>query len=130
MFMSLHLPADNVAPVISQCPANMTSFTDSGNATAFLSWMEPTATDNSVPPNVTSTAYSPSYFNIGETTVTYTATDAFQLTDSCSFTVTVIGEKLLSRADHLNLNHLNHIESREESKNQEEKKGLLKLQNC
>ncbi|XP_030830199.1 uncharacterized protein LOC588928 isoform X14 [Strongylocentrotus purpuratus] len=85
---------DNVAPVISQCPSNMTSFTDSGNATAFLSWAEPTATDNSEPPNVTSTAYSPSYFGIGETTVTYTATDTFQLTDSCSFTVTVIDNEL------------------------------------
>ena len=83
---------DSQPPVLSSCPSNITVTVGLGNATAQASWSEPTATDNSLPPNVTSTHDSGDYFPIGSTVVTYTATDAFQLTATCSFTVTVIGK--------------------------------------
>ncbi|XP_072175625.1 uncharacterized protein [Diadema setosum] len=81
---------DSVPPVLSGCPGNITTPTDPGNGTAVVTWTEPQATDNTIEPTVTSTEPSGAYFGIGETVVTYTATDTVQLSDSCSFTVTVI----------------------------------------
>ena len=92
-YFCISLSLDSEPPVLSNCPSNATLTLRVGEATAQATWLEPNATDNTIPPNVTSTHTSGDLFPIGSTVVTYTATDAFQLTDTCSFTVTVIGER-------------------------------------
>ncbi len=78
---------------------------DSGNCSAQYAWAHPGATDNCVVslevafsgdayPLPTGGLVSPNAgtsatFGLGTTTVTYTATDGFGNTDTCSFTVTV-----------------------------------------
>ncbi len=78
---------DIVAPVFSNCPANI-SLVTTGN-TAVATWTAPTATDNCSTPTVTSTHTSGTTFIIGTTTVSYTATDAKGNKATCSFTITV-----------------------------------------
>jgi peptidoglycan/xylan/chitin deacetylase (PgdA/CDA1 family) len=83
-------PCDNdvVKPVFTNCPANI-SLTTTGT-TANATWTPPTATDNcTIPPSVSSTYNSGTAFPIGTTTVTYTATDAKNNTQTCTFTVIV-----------------------------------------
>ena len=57
-----------------------------------VSWTEPTATDNSNEVvTLESNPKSGTQFVIGPTTVTYTATDAYNNVDTNSFVVTVEG---------------------------------------
>ncbi|MEM7035868.1 MAG: HYR domain-containing protein, partial [Bacteroidota bacterium] len=79
---------DNTNPTIS-CPSNLTSSNDAGQCGAALSWMVPSANDNCGTPTVSSTANPGDFFNVGNTTVTYTATDGSGNSANCSFTVTV-----------------------------------------
>jgi peptidoglycan/xylan/chitin deacetylase (PgdA/CDA1 family) len=84
-------PCDNdvVKPVFTNCPTNISLSTTGTTATA--TWAAPTATDNcTIPPAVFSTHNSGFAFPIGATTVTYTALDAKNNTQTCSFTVTVL----------------------------------------
>ncbi|WP_242205980.1 HYR domain-containing protein, partial [Aestuariivivens insulae] len=79
---------DTTAPVISNCPLNITLNNIPGQCNNTATWTPPTASDNcSV--TITSTHNPGDSFNVGTTTVTYTATDPAGNTDSCSFTVTV-----------------------------------------
>nr|XP_054749016.1 serine-rich adhesin for platelets-like [Lytechinus pictus] len=87
---SLSVYQDEENPVISECPSDQDVNTDSGNATALVTWTPPTATDNSGTQTLTSTANPGDYFPIGNTTVKYTSTDASGNTDVCTFYVTVI----------------------------------------
>ncbi|MBK7809373.1 MAG: HYR domain-containing protein [Saprospiraceae bacterium] len=84
---------DTEKPVILGCPSNITQVNDLGNCSAVVTWTEPTATDNCTLPGslVWTKSHIPgSTFPVGTTTVTYTATDAFNNTSLvCSFTVTV-----------------------------------------
>ncbi|MBT1698108.1 HYR domain-containing protein [Fulvivirgaceae bacterium PWU4] len=81
---------DNTAPVLSGCPTDMTVSADA-SCQAVVTWTAPTATDNCPGTvNVTSTHSSGNTFALGETTVTYTATDAKGNTSTCSFKVTVV----------------------------------------
>lgn len=89
--------SDNQAPVISNCPS---SFVADRSCPGSVSWSAATATDNC---NVTSFTWaqtgattgsgagnvSSASFNIGVTTVTYTALDAAGNSSTCGFTVTV-----------------------------------------
>ncbi|TQI70620.1 gliding motility-associated-like protein [Gramella sp. Hel_I_59] len=80
---------DNEAPEIS-CPANMTINTETGVSYATVNFEDATATDNcEVTVEQTAGPVSGSQFEIGTTTVTFTATDAAGNTSECSFTVTV-----------------------------------------
>ncbi|CAL66806.1 secreted protein containing hyalin domain [Christiangramia forsetii KT0803] len=80
---------DNEAPEIS-CPSNMTVDTETGVSYATVDFTNATATDNcSVSVEQTGGPVSGSQFEIGTTTVTFTATDAAGNTSECSFTVTV-----------------------------------------
>ncbi|XP_030830190.1 uncharacterized protein LOC588928 isoform X5 [Strongylocentrotus purpuratus] len=81
--------ADNENPVISGCPSDQNVNTDSGNATAVVSWTPPTATDNSGNQTLTSTDNPGDYFPIGNTTVNYTSTDAAGNMEICTFIITV-----------------------------------------
>ena len=72
-------------------PSDITQNTDSGLATAVVTWTEPTATDNAGAVTLTSSHSSGSTFGIGTTTVTYTAIDDAGNTVSDTFTVTIEG---------------------------------------
>ena len=79
---------DNVAPVIKNCPTNITQANDLGSCGANVYWTPPTRTDNCA--TTFTASHSPgAYFGIGTTTVTYTAKDASNNTTTCSFNVTV-----------------------------------------
>ncbi|HYC86744.1 MAG TPA: HYR domain-containing protein [Chryseosolibacter sp.] len=78
---------DRTPPQITNCPANILASAN-GSCDAVVTWTEPTASDNC------SVALSRSHasgdmFPIGQTEVTYTATDDAGLTVTCSFVVTV-----------------------------------------
>ena len=79
---------DTQPPVIT-CPANISAFNDPGLCGAKVNFT-PTATDNCPKVTVTSVPASGSFFPVGVTTVTSTATDSSGNTASCSFKVTVI----------------------------------------
>ena len=85
-------PDDNTAPVISDCPNDITVDLPTGVTTAVVSWTEPTATDNSgVIPSVTRTHPPMSTFSVGTTQVTYTFTDQAGNADTCVFAVMLNG---------------------------------------
>jgi len=78
---------DNENPVII-CPSAITTNTDLGQCTATTSIGVATATDNCGVPTVSNDA--PAAFPIGDTTVTWTATDAAGNTATCTQLVTVV----------------------------------------
>ncbi|MBK7030039.1 MAG: HYR domain-containing protein [Bacteroidales bacterium] len=84
---------DTEAPVISNCPSNISQSNDLNQCNAIVTWTEPTATDNCTSSGnlVWTKSHTPgSSFPVGTTTVTYTARDASNNSSvSCSFTVTV-----------------------------------------
>ena len=62
-------------------------------ASAVVTWTIPTATDNSEEAVTLTSDYSPGdVFLLGNTTVTYTATDVYGNTGSYSFNVEVTGK--------------------------------------
>lgn len=75
-------------PPTITCPPNISVSTSSG-CTRAIEWDEPLAFDDCGTVTLGSTHTSGSNFPIGETTVTYTATDRYGNSSSCSFTVTV-----------------------------------------
>ncbi|WP_139839273.1 HYR domain-containing protein, partial [Christiangramia flava] len=80
---------DNTNPIIS-CPGDMTVTTATGQNYAIVEFADATATDNcDVTVEQTAGPLSGSQFPIGDTTVTFTATDNSGNTAECSFTVTV-----------------------------------------
>jgi len=80
---------DNVSPVITGMPANMTVYTSTA-CTAPATWTAPIASDNCTMSSFTSTMNSGQSFPQGVNTVTYTATDASGNTATGFFTVTVL----------------------------------------
>jgi hypothetical protein len=80
---------DNIKPVFSGCPSNIYLPTDVNLNGALAFWTAPAVADNCALANLTSTAQNATVFPIGNTTVTYTATDASNNTATCSFVVTV-----------------------------------------
>jgi hypothetical protein len=80
---------DTQKPTIS-CPANLIGLTvRPGDATAIVSYVAPTATDNCAVQSVVCAPPSGSAFPLGTTTVTCLATDTSGNTAQCSFTVTL-----------------------------------------
>ncbi|XP_071959503.1 hyalin-like [Antedon mediterranea] len=80
---------DKKNPVINNCPIDTTVNTTTGLPTANISWIEPTAIDNSGYWGLTADIGPGSEFPIGNIVVTYTAEDPYENTATCSFTVTV-----------------------------------------
>lgn len=82
---------DQELPVFTAFPTNISVGTDANRATAAVTWVLPTATDNSGAATVAQTVgpASGSAFPIGVTTVTYSATDPSGNQVVRSFTVTV-----------------------------------------
>ncbi|WP_417609372.1 HYR domain-containing protein [Owenweeksia hongkongensis] len=80
---------DQVAPVVSGIPANITVSADAGSCDATVSYTMPAVSDNCSGATISSTHVSGSVFPIGTTTVTFTATDGANNVTTASFTVTV-----------------------------------------
>ncbi len=84
---------DNTAPVVSNCPANITVHSNDGNplnCSQTATWTPPTALDNCSGSVTPSNSHNPgSTFSNGTTTVTYTFTDGSSNSSTCSFTVTI-----------------------------------------
>lgn len=83
---------DDMPPTINDCPGDIVANSNMADCAAVVAWTEPTADDNCPGVTIMQTAGPApgSTFAAGsETTITYTATDATNLTDTCSFTVTV-----------------------------------------
>ncbi|XP_072046364.1 uncharacterized protein [Amphiura filiformis] len=81
---------DNEASMFSDTPGDITVNTESGLATASVTWTEPTVTDNSGVYTVTSNYQSGESFGIGITQVIYSAWDEQGNYASFSFNITVI----------------------------------------
>ncbi|MCK9335962.1 MAG: HYR domain-containing protein, partial [Candidatus Cloacimonetes bacterium] len=80
---------DNIDPVISGCPTDITIPVNTTSCNAIATWTVPTATDNCSVSGFVSTHNSGDAFTVGTTTVTYTATDPAGNETTCSFDVTV-----------------------------------------
>jgi gliding motility-associated-like protein len=83
---------DLVKPVFTDpCPNNIQLFTAPGACTATTGWDPHDATDNCGLVTLTgSHDHNGTTFQLGPTTVSYTATDEYNNTATCSFTVSVI----------------------------------------
>ncbi|MBI1228411.1 MAG: HYR domain-containing protein [Bacteroidetes bacterium] len=81
--------ADNVPPVITGCPSNIT-VAAVGASGATATWTAPTATDNCSLTSFTSSYLPGANFPLGVTTVVYTAIDLQGNASNCSFNVAVV----------------------------------------
>ncbi|XP_070554253.1 sushi, von Willebrand factor type A, EGF and pentraxin domain-containing protein 1-like [Ptychodera flava] len=88
---------DTEPPEIRNCPGDQVVTTEFHRATAKVTWKVPTSTDNtglepsmSVHPPRTHPPFS---FKVGDTEVTYSASDETGLTSTCKFVVTVIDDE-------------------------------------
>ncbi len=79
---------DTQAPTIT-CPANVTQGNDANQCGAVVNYTAPTASDNCPGVGVVCTPAAGSFFPVGTTSVSCTATDATGNTATCGFTVTV-----------------------------------------
>ena len=85
------LTEDTTPPVISGCPADITETTPLNSAGTVITWVVPTAVDNSLADPVVSVSQSPNtFFLTGDTVVTYTFADLAGNTANCAFTVRVV----------------------------------------
>ena len=80
---------DVEAPVITGCPAPVSTGTDAGQCGAVVTWTAPTASDNCGVISFTESDSSGTIFPVGTTTVTYFATDSSGNADTCTFTITI-----------------------------------------
>ncbi|XP_038055943.1 mucin-17-like [Patiria miniata] len=91
---SVNIINDATAPVFVGCPSDVGATAPSGQNQATASWTPPTATDDSGEPvNLQTTHEPPTLFNLGMTTVTYTAFDNYGNSDTCSFVVDVVDDQ-------------------------------------
>jgi hypothetical protein len=80
---------DSVAPVILNCPANLTVTTTTLAGVA-TQWLTPSATDSCSSVSLTSNFQPGAVFGLGTATVVYTAVDGGGNFSTCSFSVTVV----------------------------------------
>ena len=93
---------DNTPPTLLNCPSNQSTIT--AESSAVVNWTAPTATDNcTATVTIINDAPAGNSFNLGTTTVTYTATDDTGNTATCSFDVTVTQESNPGDGVDLNL---------------------------
>ena len=79
---------DSIAPVIFGCPQSSTYTVDFGTTFRIVTWIEPTATDNSGgQPTIFKTHQPGESFPVGTTQVTYNFRDQSQNSAVCSFAV-------------------------------------------
>ncbi|MCJ8290742.1 MAG: HYR domain-containing protein [Crocinitomicaceae bacterium] len=88
--------ADVTAPLIANCPTDISVVTPTNSCDATANWSAPSVTDNCPNVSVTASHNSGDVFPIGTTTVTYTATDASGNSSVCSFDVIVSAHPLIA----------------------------------
>ena len=87
--VQVRVRVDSTPPLIRNCPADIVAGNDPGLCGAVVTWIEPTVTDNSGYYTVKKTRSPGSFFPLGTTLVTYTATDPSGNRSICKFSVTV-----------------------------------------
>lgn len=85
---------ETIPPQITGCPANLAIELPPGACQVAGGWASPIATDNCTVQSLISSHNPTDLLDIGVTTVTYTATDKFGNSSTCSFDVTV-SDKML-----------------------------------
>ncbi len=85
---------DNELPLISGMPTPIAQSNDTGVCGATISWADPSASDNCSLSEFTSSHANGSLFNVGTTTVTYTASDIHGNTSSSSFDIVISDDEL------------------------------------
>ncbi|MEZ4907784.1 MAG: HYR domain-containing protein, partial [Saprospiraceae bacterium] len=85
------MATDVTPPVFSNCPSDITVYVDVDLCTSNVIYSTPVATDCNSPVTVTLTSgiASGQAFPLGDTEITFTATDACNNTAECTFTITV-----------------------------------------
>lgn len=83
---------ETIKPVITGCPADTSVVLGVSGCSKAVSWTAPSATDNCGTPTLTSSHSPGATFLAGTTPVTYTATDIYGNTSTCSFNVVVSDE--------------------------------------
>src|SRR5690606_36824083 len=78
---------DQLAPTISNVPANITVSSDAGSCDAVVNFTAPTVNDNCTGATLNASHTSGSVFPIGTTTVVFTAVDGANNTTMASFTI-------------------------------------------
>jgi len=86
---SFTVTVNDTQPPTVTCPANITQSNDPNQCGAVVTYPAATASDNCPGLTVAAVPASGSFFPVGITTVTQTATDGSGNTATCSFTVTV-----------------------------------------
>jgi hypothetical protein len=88
-------------PTITNCPANITIQTASGQSCAAATWTTPTTTTPyQIPKPILISNYQSGFcFPVGTTAVVYTATDSCGRTATCSFNVTITGGTVSNQPD-------------------------------
>ncbi len=81
---------DDEAPLITNCPADITMDNDQDNCSAIVPWTEPTATDNCQLLAFTPSQGPNTSFDVGVTPVEYVAVDNVGNVSKCNFNVTVV----------------------------------------
>jgi len=87
---------DDESPSLGSCPVDQTVGADAGNCSAVVMWTAPSPSDNCALMSVTSDGSSGDSFDLGTTTVSYTATDSAGNTAACSFNITVLDNEMPS----------------------------------
>ncbi|MEC9475668.1 MAG: HYR domain-containing protein [Planctomycetota bacterium] len=85
--------SDTQAPLIHDMPASVTQSADRGACGAIIEWTAPTTSDNCPSPSLFTDHPPGSFFPVGTTTVTYTASDANGLDTSSTFQVSITDDE-------------------------------------
>ena len=101
---------DDQDPSISGTPSDINQTADSGDCEAVVTWTAPTADDN-CSATLSSTHNPGDSFNVGTTTVTYTATDAAGNSVQTSFDVTVTDDEAPSIAQMAGISQTNDLDA-------------------
>ena len=86
---------DNIAPVISGMPSDITVNAQRNDCDPIVTWTPPTASDNCSVVSFTASNQSGEEFVVGTHTVSYLATDQSNNSTSGSFTITVVPDPLV-----------------------------------
>ncbi|MBK9390649.1 MAG: HYR domain-containing protein [Bacteroidetes bacterium] len=84
-----HYSSDTTAPVVTDCPVDITVNNTPATCGATVTWTAPSFTDNCSSPVIVSSHNTGDTFPTGTTSVTYTATDNCGNSVSCTFNVIV-----------------------------------------
>ena len=86
---TFNVTVNDIEPPVVTCPSDVVQSNDPGECGAIVTFPDAIATDNCPGVTVTYSDTSGSFFPVGTTTVTVTATDGAGNTATCSFTITV-----------------------------------------